>query len=203
MYRLGDPPDYEPDPSTSLAAIAARQGVRPDALAYDVLLENGGRGQLLVTAANYSYGNLDSTLELLKRDDTVLALGDGGAHYGALCDASYPTTHLTHWVRDRKGERLDVAHAVRMLTDEPARLYGFRDRGRLEVGLKGDVNVIDMERLRLHAPSVVRDLPAGGRRLMQTADGYVATIVAGVVTKREGVDTPARPGRLVRHAGLN
>ncbi len=201
LFPLGDPADYEPHPSTSVAALAAARGMNPFEVVYDMLLERDGRAKLLRTMTGYVDRNLDTALELLQHKDTVLALGDGGAHYGFVCDASYTTTNLTHWVRDRqRGGRLGLAEAVAMLTDAPARLYGFRDRGRLAPGLKADVNIIDMDRLTLHAPEMVHDLPAGGRRLDQQADGYVATLVSGQPIQRDGKDTGARPGRLVRDA---
>ena len=202
LFALGEPANYEPDRSTSVAALAAARGVSPYEVAYDLLLENDGRAKLILAMTSYMDRNLDIVLELLKQRDTVLGLGDGGAHYGLLCDASYPTTTLAHWARDRRGERLGLAEAVRMLTSDPAGLYRFRDRGRLAPGLKADVNIIDMDRLALPAPEIVHDLPAGGRRLSQRAEGYVATLVSGVTIQRGGEDTGARPGRLVRDAGL-
>ncbi len=202
MYPMGRIADYEPDPSTSVAAVAEARGLPPEEVVYDMLLEDEGRAKLLVAATGFREGNLNEVLEMLKLDSTVLALGDGGAHYGMICDASYTTYTLTHWVRDRRqGERLELAEAVQMLTDRPARLYGFHDRGRLAPGLKADINVIDLERLTLHSPTVVHDLPAGGRRLTQDAHGYVATLVSGVPIRRDGQDTGNRPGRLVRNAG--
>ena len=134
----------------------------------------------------------------MRRDDVVLGLGDGGAHYGMICDAGFPTFLLTHWARDRSSGRLSIAEAVRQLTSVPASVAGLEDRGRLAVGYKADVNVIDHAALRVHKPVVVNDLPAGGRRLDQTADGYVATIVSGEVIAENGVPTAARPGRLIR-----
>ena len=128
----------------------------------------------------------------------MLGLGDGGAHYGMICDASFPTYMLTHWVRDRPTGRLSVAEAVRELTSAPARVAGLADRGRIALGYKADLNVIDHAAMRLHKPVVARDLPAGGRRLDQTADGYVATIVSGEVIAENGVPTDARPGKLIR-----
>ena len=204
MYPMGDPANYEPDPSTSIAAIAAARGVTADEVAYDMLLEDQGRAMLMVAGANYAASNLDAAREMLQSDDAILALGDGGAHYGMICDASYSTYALTHWVRDRtRGERLDLSKTVQMMTDRTARLMGFNDRGRLAPGMKADVNIIDMDRLKLFSPTIVYDLPGGGKRLTQTAEGYVATLCAGVAIQREGVDTGARPGRLVRDAGLN
>lgn len=198
MFPLGDPPNYEPPRSESIAARARARGVSPLEEAYDRLLDDDGHAMLLVTLANFRDGSLDTVAELLHRDDVVLGLGDGGAHYGMICDASFPTYLLTHWVRDRPTGRLSVAHAVRELTSAPARVAGLADRGQLTVGYKADLNVVDPAGLRLHRPVVVRDLPAGGRRLDQTADGYVVTVVAGEVIAEHGVPTDARPGRLVR-----
>jgi len=203
MFPMGEVANYEPDPATSVAAMAAREGRSPDDVAYDLLLEQGGQAMLLIAAANYSDGNLDTMLEMLRSDQTVIGLGDGGAHCGFICDASYTTFTLTHWVRDRRrGERIDLAKAVQMLTDTPARLHRFKDRGRIAPGLKADLNVIDMDKLKLFSPYVVNDLPAGGKRMAQKADGYVATYVSGVAIQRDGVDIGARPGRLVRNAGI-
>jgi len=202
MFPIGEPANYEPDPSTSVAAQAAARGIRPEEVAYDMLLENDGRAKLLIAATGYAKGNLDEIGELLTSKDAVLALGDGGAHYGLICDASYTTYLLTHWVRDRKAGQIEIAQAVKMLTRTPAELYRFGDRGRLAPGLKADLNVIDLDRLNLPAPIVVRDLPAGGRRLTQDAEGYIATLVAGVPIRRDGQDTGARVGRMVRNAGM-
>jgi N-acyl-D-aspartate/D-glutamate deacylase len=148
--------------------------------------------------ANFENNSLDTVGDLMRRDDVVLGLGDGGAHYGMICDASYPTFLLAHWARDRAKQRLSVPEAVRMITTVPARVAGLADRGRIAVGYKADLNVIDHAALRLHKPVITHDLPAGGRRLDQTADGYVATVVSGVVIAENGVPTAARPGRLVR-----
>ena len=202
MFAMGEVADYEPDPASSIAAIAEKRGQSPFEVAYDVLLEQDGHAMLLVTSSNFVEGNLDNTLEIMRHDRAVVALGDGGAHYGLICDASYPTFMLTHWTRDRqRGHKLDLAEAVRMLTDAPARLQRFHDRGRIAPGLKADINVIDMDRLKLFSPRVVRDLPAGGRRLTQSAEGYVATYVSGVAIRRDGQPTGALPGRLVRNTG--
>jgi N-acyl-D-aspartate/D-glutamate deacylase len=198
MFPLGDPPNYEPPRSESIANRAKANGVSLLEEAYDRLLDDDGHAMLLITLANFRDGSLDTVAELMRREDVVLGLGDGGAHYGMICDASYPTYMLAHWARDRAAGRLTVAEAVRELTSATARVAGLADRGRIAVGYKADLNVIDHEALRLHRPVVVRDLPAGGRRLDQTADGYVATVVSGEVIAENGVPTSARPGKLVR-----
>ncbi|OBB82747.1 amidohydrolase [Mycobacterium colombiense] len=198
IFPLGDTPDYEPDPSTSIGARARARGVDPMEEAYDRLLDDEGRAMLLVATSNLQNNSLDTVGELLHREDVVLGLGDGGAHYGMICDASYSTYFLTHWARDRKAGRFTVSEAVRELTSVPARIAGLADRGRIAVGYKADLNVIDHAALRLHKPIISYDLPAGGRRLDQTAEGYVATIVAGEVIAENGVPTDARPGKLVR-----
>jgi N-acyl-D-amino-acid deacylase len=198
IFPLGDDPDYEPDPSTSIGARARAKGVDPMEEAYDRLLDDDGRAMLLVATSNLEHNSLDTVGELLHRDDVVLGLGDGGAHYGMICDASYSTYFLAHWARDRKAGRFTVPEAVRELTSVPARIAGLGDRGRIAVGYKADLNVIDHARLRLRKPVITHDLPAGGRRLDQTADGYVATIVSGEVIAENGAPTAARPGKLVR-----
>ncbi|ORA10642.1 N-acyl-D-amino-acid deacylase family protein, partial [Mycobacterium arosiense] len=189
IFPLGDTPDYEPDPATSIGARARARGVDPMEEAYDRLLDDEGRAMLLVATSNLQNNSLDTVGELLHRDDVVLGLGDGGAHYGMICDASYSTYFLTHWARDRKTGRFTAPEAVRELTSVPARVAGLGDRGRIAVGYKADLNVIDHAALRLHKPVISYDLPAGGRRLDQTAEGYVATIVAGEVIAENGVPT--------------
>jgi N-acyl-D-amino-acid deacylase len=198
IFPLGDDPDYEPPASNSIAARARARGVSPAEEAYDRLLDDDGHAILLGAMANFQNNSLDTVGELLRRDDVVLGLGDGGAHYGMICDSSFPTYLLAHWTRDRKSGRLSVPEAIRELTSVPARVAGLGDRGRIAVGYKADLNVIDHARLRLHKPVVTYDLPAGGRRLDQTAAGYVATIVSGEVIALGGVPTDARPGKLVR-----
>jgi len=199
IFPLGDPPDYEPAPDRSVAAAAARQGVRPEEVVYDWLLERDGRQFLFAPLANYVDSNFDALREMMLHPRTVLGLSDGGAHCGLICDASMPTYLLTHWVRDRsRGERIPLEQAVRLQTGNTAAVYGLTDRGTIEVGKKGDCNVIDLDALQLHAPEMVFDLPAGGRRLVQRVDGYRATIVSGVVTFENGEETGARPGRIVR-----
>ena len=201
IFPLDDPPDYEPGRDTSIAALAAASGRSPEQLAYDQLMNGGvGDGMLYVALGNLHAGSLDEVHALMNRKDVVLGLGDGGAHYSAICDASYTTHILTHWTRDRDGERLSVGHAVHHLAARPAQAIGLHDRGRLAVGCKADVNVIDLERLKLHKPVIRRDLPGGGRRLDQGASGYVATICGGEVIRRNDKATGARPGRLIRGA---
>jgi N-acyl-D-aspartate/D-glutamate deacylase len=198
MFPLGDPPNYEPSMSDSIGARARARGVSPLEEAYDRVLDDDGHAMLLITLANFRDGSLDTVSELLRREDVVLGLGDGGAHYGMICDASFPTYMLAHWARDRATGRLSVAEAVRKLTSATARVAGLADRGRIAVGYKADLNVIDHAAVTLHKPVIAHDLPAGGRRLDQSADGYVATIVSGEVISEHGVPTTARPGKLVR-----
>lgn len=199
MFEVTNPLDYEPLPSSSIRARAEVMGVDPAALAYDILLAHGGEAALYLPFANYADGSLDAAWEMFEDPDVVLGLGDGGAHYGLICDASYPTFLLAYWVRDRtRGPRLDLAKVVRALTHDTAQLVGLSDRGVLAPGYKADVNVIDHARLRLDPPHVVADLPEQGKRLKQAATGYVATIVSGEVVYREGAHTGALPGKLVR-----
>ena len=198
IFPLNENPDYEPAASTSIAARAQARGVSPKEEAYDRLLDDDGHAMLLVAMGNYENNSLDTVGELLRRDDVILGLGDGGAHYGMICDASFPTFLLAHWARDRVGVRMSVAEVVRELTSVPARVAGLADRGRIAVGYKADLNVIDHDGLRLHRPTIIHDLPAGGRRLDQTADGYIATVVSGEVIVENGEATAARPGKLVR-----
>ena len=198
IFPLDERADYEPDRSMSILARAKARGVSPMEEAYDRLLDDDGHAILLGAMANFENNSLDTVGELIRRDDVVLGLGDGGAHYGMICDSSFPTYLLAHWARDRDKGRLSVAEAVRELSSVPARVAGLADRGRIAVGYKADLNVIDHAALQLHRPVIAYDLPAGGRRLDQTADGYVATVVSGAVIAENGVPTDARPGRLVR-----
>ncbi len=199
IFPLGDPPDYEPAPETSVAAEAARLGVDADELMFDMLMRRDGRELLLRPLVGYSDLTLDPIREMLLDPATVLGVGDGGAHVRVICDASTPTSMLTLWVRDRtRGETLPIETVVHKMTKNNADLYGFADRGVLAPGMRADVNVIDMRRLTLRAPEFRSDLPGGAARLVQEAEGYVATLVAGTVTRRNDHDTGARPGGLVR-----
>lgn len=200
-YPLDEPVDYEPNPDRSIAARAAARGVPPMHELYDVMLEDGGRRMLMVPIFGYSDGDHEALRRMLLHPAAVIGLADGGAHVAMVCDASMPTYLLTHWARDRaRGGGLPLEYAVRKQTMDTARLYGLNDRGVVAVGKRADLNVIDFAGLRLHAPRMAHDLPAGGGRLLQDADGYAATIVGGTVTRRDGADTGARPGRLVRGA---
>ena len=177
IFPLTDPLDYEPAPDRSLAALAEREGRRPEELALEILLERGGRGMLYLPLLNYSDADFGPIHTMLTHPNTVLSLSDGGAHCGIICDAGTPTMLLTHWVRGRtRGPKLPLEFAVRRQTSETAQLYGLHDRGLLAAGKRADVNVIDLDALRLHQPELVFDLPAGGRRLIQKADGYRQTI---------------------------
>ena len=197
----GEAIDYEPTAEMSLAARAEAAGVSSLELFYDLMLEHDGRAMFIVPFFNYAHGNHDDIYEMLTHPASVPGLGDGGAHLATICDASMPTYQLSHWVRGRtRGPRLSLEAAVRMQTHDTAALFGLGDRGTLEPGKRADCNVIDLDRLDLELPRSVADLPAGGVRLLQDATGYVATIVAGVVTRRDDRDTGARPGRLVRGA---
>jgi N-acyl-D-amino-acid deacylase len=198
VYPMAAEPNYEPDRGSSIAAMAQQRGIEASELAYELLLQDQGHTLLFVPFANFWEHNLDAAMAMMCDPNSVIGLGDGGAHYGLICDASYPTTVLTHWTRDRHGRRLSLPWAVKALAADTADLMGLRDRGRLAVGLKADLNLIDQARLRLFAPRVAADLPGGKKRLVQDAAGYCATIVSGVVTRREGLPTGALPGRLVR-----
>jgi len=199
IFELGDPPQYEPAPEASVAAEAARLGMDPYDFLYDLLLRRDGRELLLRPLVGYSDLTLDPIREMLLNPATVLGVGDGGAHVTVICDASTPTWMLTHWTRDRsRGARLPIETVVHKMTKNNADLYGFGDRGVLATGKRADVNVIDMARLRIHAPEFCADLPGGASRLVQQSSGYTATVVAGTVTRRADVDTGARPGQLVR-----
>jgi N-acyl-D-amino-acid deacylase len=200
-FVVTDPPEYEPDSSQTLASIATRRGLTPWEVAYDVLLEADGRQLIFHLIENYAAGSLDVVYEMITHPNTVIGLGDGGAHLGLICDASYPTTMLSYWARDRsRGPGVSLPAAVQALTDTPASTVGLHDRGRLAEGYKADINIIDHERLQLRAPTVVHDLPGGGKRIVQEAEGFLATFVNGVPTRLNGRRTDHLPGRLVRGA---
>ena len=197
--RSGDPPDYEPPPERSVTALAAAQGRTTDEVLYDLMLQRDGKELLYLPLLDYSACNLDAVREMLVHPATVLGLGDGGAHCGVLCDASLPTFMLAHWARDRsRGERLPVETVVHLQTRRTAELYGFRDRGLLAPGHLADVNIIDHGALALESPEMVYDLPASGKRLVQRARGYVATVKSGTVVREHDEATGERPGRLLR-----
>ncbi|WP_312007567.1 amidohydrolase family protein [Nocardioides alcanivorans] len=198
MFELGDEPDYEPDISQTLARRSAAAGVDPTELIYDILVKDGGRGMIYQPFTNYVNGSLDGAYDQLAHEFAIPGLSDGGAHVGTICDGSFPTTLMQHWVRDRDGQRLSLEFVVARQARATAEAVGFLDRGLLAPGYKADLNVIDFDGLRLHKPEVHHDLPAGGRRLLQRADGYLHTVVSGAETYRSGEATGALPGRLVR-----
>ncbi len=199
LFEVDDNPDYEPPTESSIAARARHSGIGAAAYAYDVLMKNGGHGLLYRPVLNYAAGNLDAVHQMLTDPNGVPGLSDGGAHCGMTCDSSITTFNLAYWTRDRKlGPRLSLAKVVKGHTADTAAVMGFRDRGLIAPGMKGDVNVIDYDRLRLYPVEVVYDMPAGGRRLVQRATGYKATLVSGVPIVRDDQHTGARPGRLVR-----
>jgi len=199
VFALDAPHDQEPSPDASLAAMAARTGRPVMDLLYDLTLERDGDNLLMWMFGGYS-GSLDDSLVLLPHRDTVLGLGDGGAHCSVICDAGYPTFLLAYWARERSGGRLSLESAIKLLTSEPAELYGLHDRGVVAPGRKADVNIIDVDRVALRPVEIVHDLPAGAKRVIQRADGYAASVVSGQVVQRAGEDTGARPGRVVRGA---
>ncbi len=201
MYLMGKEPDYEPTPDRSLAAIAAERGVDPYVLALDHMLQNDGRGMIYLPLLNYAQNTLDPAYQMLQHDCVVPGLSDGGAHVGMICDGSFPTTNIVHWTRDRtRGPKLPLEHMVKAQCRDTAETVGLYDRGLIAPGYRADLNIIDYGRLKLLAPQVAYDLPTGGRRLIQRAQGYTATVVAGAVTYRDGEPTDALPGRLLRGA---
>ena len=200
MFPLGDPPVYEPDPRDSIAARAEREGRAPTEVAYDVMMGDDGKAMLYLPSLNYVNGTLDAVGEQLAHPSSVVGLSDGGAHVGTICDVSFPTSLLQWWGRDRPHGRLPIELLVHKQTRATAETVGLLDRGLLAPGHRGDVNVIDFEGLRLHTPEFRYDLPAGGRRVIQRADGYLHTFVAGTEIRTDGQSTGATPGRLVRGA---
>lgn len=199
IWVLGDPPEYEPSPEDSIEAEAGRRGIPAQQLAIESMLQNEGRQFLYTPFANYAEFNLDVCREMILSDHTVMGLGDGGAHVGTICDASFITYLLTHWGRDRsRGEKIDLPTLIKAQARDTATAVGLLDRGIIAPGMKADINVIDFDRLTIHAPKIVSDLPAGGTRLEQTTEGYLATIVSGEVTYRNGEAMDVLPGRLIR-----
>jgi N-acyl-D-amino-acid deacylase len=199
LFPLGEPPDYEPTPEQSVAATAAREHRSPEEVTYDLMLRHDGRELLIYTLLNYSEFSAEPIREMILHPRTVLGLGDGGAHCGIICDASMQTFALAHWTRDRRrGPRVPLELMVKRLTRDTAQLYGLLDRGVIRPGMKADLNLLDYDKLQLRLPEMAFDLPGGARRLLQRADGYAATIVAGAVTMHGGEPTAARPGRVIR-----
>ncbi len=198
MYELTDPPQYEPDPRESVAARAERDGRDAADLAYDLLLADNGRGLLYVMTANFEDGTLEPVREMLEDPWSLPGLSDGGAHVGSICDGSFPTTLLEHWSRDRAQGTVAMEFLIQRQCRDTAAAVGLCDRGVLASGYRADVNVIDLDALRLRRPEVHHDLPGGGRRLLQRADGYRHTFVRGVETYADGIDTGELPGRLIR-----
>ncbi len=198
MFALGTRPDYEPAREKSMASIAARESREPAEVAYDHLLEDEGKTFLFAPFANYAHFNLDACGEMIGNAHTVMGLGDGGAHVGLISDGSFPTYLLSHWGRDRAQGRFDLSWLVKRQTADTARAVGLLDRGIIAPGMKADINVIDFDKLTLEAPIMAFDLPAGGKRLLQRARGYRATIVSGAPIYCDGEATGALPGRLVR-----
>jgi N-acyl-D-aspartate/D-glutamate deacylase len=191
--------DYEPRLEDSVAAQAAREGRTPEAVVYDMLMENHGRGYIYLPLLNYARHNFDHIAEMMDDPNTILSLSDGGAHCGVICDASFPTYMLTYWVRDRvRGRRMPLEKVVSMQTRQTAALYGLHDRGVVAPGMKADLNIIDFDALAIQAPEMIFDLPAEGRRLIQKASGYRATVVSGAVTFEDGEATGEMPGKLIR-----
>jgi N-acyl-D-aspartate/D-glutamate deacylase len=198
LFRLGEKPNYEPNFTESFGAAAMASGEPVLGLIYDAMLEQDGKALLYFPVYNYTGMNLDAVHDMLTHPLALPGLSDGGAHVGTICDASFTTFLMTHWARDRDHGRIPLERIVQMQASDTATFLGLRDRGRLEPGLRADINIIDFDRLELLPPEMVKDLPAGGQRLMQRANGYVATLVNGEVIARDGALTDSRPGRLVR-----
>ncbi|MFL2872910.1 MAG: amidohydrolase family protein [Pseudohongiellaceae bacterium] len=199
MYVMQENPDYEPPPSESIASQAMELGLNPLELCLDIMTRGEGKDMIYYAFLNYGESSLDPAKEMMEHPNTILGLGDGGAHCGSICDGSFTTHMLTHWTRDRKrGEKLELPWVIKAHCRDTAKAVGLNDRGILAPGYKADINIVDLKKMQLRKPEVHFDLPAGGRRLMQYADGYVATIVNGVPIYLDGESTGARPGRLVR-----
>ena len=204
-FAMDEGPVSEPEYEKSIAGRAEAAGVDPVHMLYDAMCEVaqasvGGKTRMMaVFFAGYAEGNLEALGEMMRDELSVVSLGDGGAHCSMICDAGLPTFLLSHWVRDRqRGQKIILEEAVKMLTSEPARLYGLNDRGVIEVGKRADLNIIDLDEIDLEIPEIAHDLPTGAPRILQRARGYLATICAGEVTFRNGQPTGALPGKLVR-----
>lgn len=201
MFKLGEPANYEPDPKTSFHSLANLSNMTAEEIAYDAMLEKEGKALIYHPLFNYQTGDLSLVEKMLKHPYTIAGLGDAGAHCGAISDASFPTTLVQHWSRDRdRGEKLPLETVIKMQTSETASLLGINDRGIIEEGYKADINVIDYEGLTLHEPEIINDLPAGGRRLVQKASGYDYTIVSGEIAFIKGEATGELNGRLIRNS---
>ncbi|MDC1251774.1 amidohydrolase family protein, partial [Gammaproteobacteria bacterium] len=201
MFKLGEPANYEPDPKTSFYSLANLSNMTAEEIAYDAMLEKEGKALIYHPLFNYQTGDLSLVEKMLKHPYTIAGLGDAGAHCGAISDASFPTTLVQHWSRDRdRGEKLPLETVIKMQTSETAGLLGINDRGIIEEGYKADINVIDYEGLTLHEPEIINDLPAGGRRLVQKASGYDYTIVSGEIAFIKGEATGELNGRLIRNS---
>jgi len=199
MFPLGEPIDYEPGPEKSILAIAERQGVTPEELAYDTMLERSGKGIIYMPLLGYSDGDFEALREMMLHPNAIFGLSDGGAHCGLICDASMPSYLLTHWARDRtRGARIPIEKLVHNQTQRTAHFYGMRDRGLIAEGMKADINIIDFDKLTIHPPEMVYDLPANARRLVQKVDGYRYTLCSGEIIRQDSKDTGAMPGKLVR-----
>ncbi len=199
LYELGTPPNYEPGPEDSIAARAKQAGVCPAEYAFEVMMKDDGKNVIYFPCYGYGAGDLSRQQAMLEDDDSVISLADTGAHCGVLSDASVPTYMLSHFVRDRsRGKRFDLEYAVKLHTHDTARCVGLEDRGTLEVGMKADINIIDFDKLQVDAPQIIHDLPAGGRRMFQGAQGYTATIVSGELIMENGQYTGVAPGKLIR-----
>ena len=199
MFRLGDPANYEPDPKYSFESLANNSNMTAQEIAYEAMLEKEGKALIYHPLFNYQPGDLSLVETMLKHPYTIFGLGDAGAHCGAISDASFPTTLVQHWSRDRnRGSKLPLETVIKMQTSETANLLGIKDRGIIEEGYKADINIIDYEGLTLHEPEIVNDLPAGGRRLVQKASGYEYTIVSGSIAFIKGEATGELNGKLIR-----
>ncbi len=199
MFTLGENPDYEQPVENSVYKMAEREGISPLEKIYDILLEKDGHEFLYFPIYNYTDMNYGAVHKMMQHPQALMGLTDGGAHVGTICDASFPTYMLCYWARDRsQGPQLELPRVIQMLTADVADYVGFHDRGRLQVGMKANINVINHKDLRLYPPRMVKDLPAGGQRLLQDASGYIATIVDGVSVLENDQLTGALPGRLIR-----